>query len=216
MSWISVCVYSVFVLSCVGSGLAKGWSPVQGVPPAIHRFRINSEREQAVKVEDEVKENKMDTQQRTSSLLRNHYALKIDAAYGADIRETMDSGHCSSPKYTLWIKLQCLSALSLLHANFDLELDQGMRVICRWIAYFYDIVLILSPLPLFWKHRRRLMRLPCCLSVFLYIRRCLCIPQILVRSPMRSPLIFCFLCSPCRIKGNMRLVFPRTPYFTHF
>jgi hypothetical protein len=26
-----VCVYSVFVLSCVGSGFASGWSPVQGV-----------------------------------------------------------------------------------------------------------------------------------------------------------------------------------------
>jgi hypothetical protein len=26
-----VCVYSEFVLSCVGSGLVSGWSPVQGV-----------------------------------------------------------------------------------------------------------------------------------------------------------------------------------------
>jgi hypothetical protein len=30
-----VCVYSVFVLSCVGSGLASGWSPVQGVLPTV-------------------------------------------------------------------------------------------------------------------------------------------------------------------------------------
>jgi hypothetical protein len=28
--WISMCVCCVFVLSCVGRGLATGWSPVQG------------------------------------------------------------------------------------------------------------------------------------------------------------------------------------------
>jgi hypothetical protein len=33
--WMSVCVYSVFVLSCVGSGLATGWSPVQRTLPCI-------------------------------------------------------------------------------------------------------------------------------------------------------------------------------------
>jgi hypothetical protein len=32
---LSVCVYSVFVLSCVGSGLVTGWSPVQGVLPTV-------------------------------------------------------------------------------------------------------------------------------------------------------------------------------------
>jgi hypothetical protein len=30
-AWMSVCVYSMFVLSCVGSDFATGWSPVQGV-----------------------------------------------------------------------------------------------------------------------------------------------------------------------------------------
>jgi hypothetical protein len=30
---MDVCVYFVFVLSCVGGGLASGWSPVQGVLP---------------------------------------------------------------------------------------------------------------------------------------------------------------------------------------
>jgi hypothetical protein len=30
-AWMSVCVYSMFVLSRVGSGLVTGWSPVQGV-----------------------------------------------------------------------------------------------------------------------------------------------------------------------------------------
>jgi hypothetical protein len=33
--WMSVWVYSVFVLSCVGSGLASGWSPFQGVLPSV-------------------------------------------------------------------------------------------------------------------------------------------------------------------------------------
>jgi hypothetical protein len=47
---MDVCLRSVFVLSCVGSGLESGWSPVQGVLPTvymIHNFRINSEWEQA-------------------------------------------------------------------------------------------------------------------------------------------------------------------------
>jgi hypothetical protein len=35
-----VCVYSVFVLSCVGSGLATGWSLVQGVLPTVHKCKI--------------------------------------------------------------------------------------------------------------------------------------------------------------------------------
>jgi hypothetical protein len=37
---MSVCVYSVFVLSCVGSGLATGWSPVKGVLPTMYRITI--------------------------------------------------------------------------------------------------------------------------------------------------------------------------------
>jgi hypothetical protein len=43
-AWMSVCVY--FVLSCVGSGLAIGLSPVGGVLPTLHKnhsFGINSE-----------------------------------------------------------------------------------------------------------------------------------------------------------------------------
>jgi hypothetical protein len=32
-------VYSVCVVLCVGSGLAKGWSPVQGVLPTEYRIR---------------------------------------------------------------------------------------------------------------------------------------------------------------------------------
>jgi hypothetical protein len=42
-AWISLCVCCVFVLSCVGSGLATGSSPVQGVVPTackLHCFRL--------------------------------------------------------------------------------------------------------------------------------------------------------------------------------
>jgi hypothetical protein len=48
--WMFVYVYSVFMLFCVGSGLATGWSPVQGIVPTVfktHDFRIKSEWEQA-------------------------------------------------------------------------------------------------------------------------------------------------------------------------
>jgi hypothetical protein len=40
---IDVCVYSVFVLSCVGIGIAKGWSTVQGVLPTVLELRNWSE-----------------------------------------------------------------------------------------------------------------------------------------------------------------------------
>jgi hypothetical protein len=35
--------FSVFVLSCVGRGLASGWSPVQGVLPKCPNRLISSE-----------------------------------------------------------------------------------------------------------------------------------------------------------------------------
>jgi hypothetical protein len=34
-AWISACVYSVCAVLCVCSGLATGWSPVQGVLPTV-------------------------------------------------------------------------------------------------------------------------------------------------------------------------------------
>jgi hypothetical protein len=34
-----VCIYSVFVLSCAGSGLVTGWSPVQGVLRTVYRIK---------------------------------------------------------------------------------------------------------------------------------------------------------------------------------
>jgi hypothetical protein len=39
-AWMFVFVYSVFVLSCVGSGLATGWSLVQGVLPIVYKCKI--------------------------------------------------------------------------------------------------------------------------------------------------------------------------------
>jgi hypothetical protein len=48
--WLSLCFCSVFMLSCVGSDLATGSSPMQGVLPTIcniHNFIINSKWEQA-------------------------------------------------------------------------------------------------------------------------------------------------------------------------
>jgi hypothetical protein len=42
MAWVFVCVYSVSVLSCVGSGLASGWSPIDGVlPTKIKKLKWN-------------------------------------------------------------------------------------------------------------------------------------------------------------------------------
>jgi hypothetical protein len=39
-AWMFVCVYSVFVLFCIGSGLATGWSLVQGVLPIVYKCKI--------------------------------------------------------------------------------------------------------------------------------------------------------------------------------
>jgi hypothetical protein len=38
-AWMFVWVYSVFVLSCVSSGLATGWSLVQGVLPVVYKCK---------------------------------------------------------------------------------------------------------------------------------------------------------------------------------
>jgi hypothetical protein len=38
-AWMSVCVYSVCVVLCVGSGLAMGWSLVQGALPTVYRIK---------------------------------------------------------------------------------------------------------------------------------------------------------------------------------
>jgi hypothetical protein len=37
-AWMSVCVYSVYIVLCVDCDLAKGWSPVQGVLPTVYRI----------------------------------------------------------------------------------------------------------------------------------------------------------------------------------
>jgi hypothetical protein len=39
-----VCVYPVFMLSCVGSDLATGWSLVQGVLPTVYKCKITKPR----------------------------------------------------------------------------------------------------------------------------------------------------------------------------
>jgi hypothetical protein len=41
---MSVCIYCVWVVVCVGSGLARGWSPVQGVLPTVYRIKKRGER----------------------------------------------------------------------------------------------------------------------------------------------------------------------------
>jgi hypothetical protein len=43
-AWMFVCVYSVFVLSCVSSGLATGWSPIQGVLPTVYKCKVTEPR----------------------------------------------------------------------------------------------------------------------------------------------------------------------------
>jgi hypothetical protein len=44
---MDVCVYSVFVLSCVGSSLATGWSLVQGVLPTVYKCKITEPHNEA-------------------------------------------------------------------------------------------------------------------------------------------------------------------------
>jgi hypothetical protein len=46
---MDVCVYPVFVLSCVGSGLATGWSLVQGVLPIVYKCKITEPHKEEAK-----------------------------------------------------------------------------------------------------------------------------------------------------------------------
>jgi hypothetical protein len=48
-AWMFVCVYSVFVLFCVGSGLATGWSLVQGVLPIVYKCKITEPHKEEAK-----------------------------------------------------------------------------------------------------------------------------------------------------------------------
>jgi hypothetical protein len=48
-AWMSVCVYSVFMLSCVSSGLATGWSLVQGVLPIAYKCKITEPHKEEAK-----------------------------------------------------------------------------------------------------------------------------------------------------------------------
>jgi hypothetical protein len=48
-AWKFVCVYSVFVLSCVGSALAMGWSLVQGVLPTAYKCKITEPHKEEAK-----------------------------------------------------------------------------------------------------------------------------------------------------------------------
>jgi hypothetical protein len=46
---MDVCVYYVFVFSCVGSGLATGWSLVQGVLPTVYKCKITEPHKEEAK-----------------------------------------------------------------------------------------------------------------------------------------------------------------------
>jgi hypothetical protein len=48
-AWMFVCVYSVFVLSCVGSGLATDWSLVQGVLLIVYKCKITEPHKEEAK-----------------------------------------------------------------------------------------------------------------------------------------------------------------------
>jgi hypothetical protein len=46
---VFVCVYSVFVLSCASSGLATGWSLVQGALPTVYKCKITEPHKEEAK-----------------------------------------------------------------------------------------------------------------------------------------------------------------------
>jgi hypothetical protein len=41
-AWMCVCFYSVCAVLCVDSGLARGWSPVQGVLPTVYAVGLRN------------------------------------------------------------------------------------------------------------------------------------------------------------------------------
>jgi hypothetical protein len=84
-AWMSMCVYSVFVLSCVGSGLPTAWSTVRGV----YNFKINSEREQT----GEPNRRGGRRQKRNKEIWIN----ETDTQRARDNRK--DTGICDRPKY---------------------------------------------------------------------------------------------------------------------
>jgi hypothetical protein len=57
---MDVCVYSVFVLSCVSSGLATGWWLVQGVLPTVYKCKIKEPRKRKFRLDMGCKRHLMD------------------------------------------------------------------------------------------------------------------------------------------------------------
>jgi hypothetical protein len=73
---MDVCVYSVFVLSCVVSGLATGWSLVQGVLSAVYKCKITEPHKEEAKarhgLERHIRRRRRKTKI-TKELLKNRF-----------------------------------------------------------------------------------------------------------------------------------------------
>jgi hypothetical protein len=88
----AVCVYSVFVLSCVGSGLTTGWSSVQIVLPIvckIRHFLINCQWKQA-------REPKPSRERKKKNIGRNFLC------YSASTSTVLPNTSCSHFEGTPW------------------------------------------------------------------------------------------------------------------
>jgi hypothetical protein len=59
-AWMSLCVYCVCVVLCVGSCLATGWSPVQGVLPTACRIKELKKRPRSNKKDYRAIDRRMD------------------------------------------------------------------------------------------------------------------------------------------------------------
>jgi hypothetical protein len=80
---MDVCVYSVFVSSCVGSGLASGWSPFQEILPTLSRLRHWNE----TKSFADALSSKWQQQNHIDIYIRPHRSLKV-AVQGPDFWPT--------------------------------------------------------------------------------------------------------------------------------
>jgi hypothetical protein len=191
-------LFCVCVVLCVGSGLATGWSPVQGVLSTMYRIKKPKKRPRSNKRTVDKTEGGRNT---PVNMIQSSLYEYSDYAISAIQTCTMTS---------IPSRLGLSSDREVVHPNFPTEQKWKQRnetstshfaLHSALLCILYTNLLIFLPTFLILKKK---------IGSWDHLVVCLCIPPsiIFVMRLMRSPccvspiLLFGFQCGPCRIKGT--------------
>jgi hypothetical protein len=83
-----LCVYSVFVLSCVDSGLATGWSLVQEVLPIVYKCKIKEPHKEEAKARYGLERHIRRRRNGTTFFTINHVCIWYESVAFIELRQT--------------------------------------------------------------------------------------------------------------------------------